>query len=416
MSKLTDVKCKSAKLGEHADGDGLYLVVRPSARPNAPHRRSWMLRVVNHNGRRRWIGLGKYPDVGLSQARQKAQDARRALAEGNDPSQRAKAAQRLAEAARNMTLREAIERTPVPTFRNAKSLWIRSHCLNVIFAPLHDRDVSAITSVDIAAILKPLRPWTASRAFTAVRGVFKYAAAALRPHGVVIRTPVDAGELDALGWRRKSRNSSEHHPAVHWNQMPEVVDVLNALEGADAACTLFIIATGVRAGSARVAKWTNINPETRVWRVPRPDLKDGDRRKLSFAVPLSDLALQALEKAPPRSRSPYVFGDAPITDHMLVCLVRRLRRRHDDWRDPDSGRPFTIHGFRSSLRTWAQGHRLDREVAEMTLGHEVYRDAEGAYVRGNLLEERRALLDAWSRHCQGETAPRNVIPMTRIVK
>jgi integrase len=370
-----------------------------------------MLRVVDHNGRRRWIGLGKYPDVGLSQARQKAQDARRALAEGNDPSQRAKAAQRLAEAARNMTLREAIERTPVPTFRNAKSLWIRSHCLDVIFAPLHDRDVSAITSVDIAKILKPLRPWTASRAFTAVRGVFKYAAAALRPHGVVIHTPVDAGELDALGWRRKSRNNSEHHPAVHWNKMPEVVDVLNALDGADAACALFIIATGVRAGSARVAKWANI--ERRVWRVPPPDLKDGDRRKLSFAVPLSDLALRALEKAPPRSQPPYVFGDAPITDHALVCLVRRLRRRHDDWRDPDSDRPFTIHGFRSSLRTWAQHRRVDREVAEMTLGHVFHGDVERSYVRGDLLEERRALLDAWSSHCRGE---RNVILMPRMVK
>jgi integrase len=409
MSELTNLQCQTASIGQHSDGDNLYLIVRPSSRPNAKPRRSWMLRITDHKGRRRWIGLGKYPDVKLSDARQKAQDARREIAKGNDPSQRAKAAEAAATAARSMTLREAIARAPVPAFRNAKSAAIRARCLNVIFAPLHDRDVSTITSVDIAAILKPLRPWTASRAFTAARGVFNYAAAALRPRGVIVHTPVDTGELDALGWKR--RRDGDHHPAIEWRRMFEVIEALEALEGADAACTMLIVATGVRAGSARVAKWANIDVEHRVWFVPPPDLKDGDRRKLPFIVPLSDLAIRALERAPPRSRSPYVFGDAPLTDHALVSLVRRLRLRHDDWRDPVSGKTFTIHGFRSSLRTWAQFHRFDRETAEMTLGHEVYRDVEGAYIRGDLLNERRKLLDEWARHCAGQSA--DVIPLRR---
>jgi integrase len=316
--------------------------------------------------------------------------------------QRAKAAQRAAEAARRMTFADAIKRAPTPTFRNAHSLSIRAHCLDVVFAPLHELDVSAITPNDICGILKTLHPWTASRAFTALRSVFNYAAVALRPHGVIINNPIIAAKLDALGWRRKSRNSSEHHPALHWDKMPEVIAELDALGDADAACTLFIIATASRAGSARLAKWENISLERRTWTVPRADLKDGDRRKLPFVIPLSDLAIRALKKAPPRSRSPYVFGGSPLTAHELVSLTRRLRRPHDDWRDPVSGKPFTIHGFRSSFRTWAQFHRRDREVAEMTLGHEVYRDVEGAYVRGDLLNERRKLLDEWACHCCGQ--------------
>jgi integrase len=148
--------------------------------------------------------------------------------------------------------------------------------------------------------------------------------------------------------------------------MPEVIAELDALDGADAACALFIIATCVRAGSARLAKWENINLERRVWTVPRADLKDAAHRTLPFIVPLSDLAIRALEKLPPRSKSSYVFGS--ITDQNLVLFTRRLRRRHDDWRDPVNRKPFTIHGFRSAFRTWAQARRFDRETAEITLG------------------------------------------------
>ena len=64
----------------------------------------------------------------------------------------------------------------------------------------------------------------------------------------------------------------------------------------------------------------------------------------------------------------------------LITLTRALRREHDDWRDPESGKPFVIHGLRSSFRSWAQFHRKDREIAELVLGPPVLRSG-GARIR-----------------------------------
>ena len=79
MPGLTDIDVRNAKTGEHTDADGLILVVRASRSGGKP-RRSWVLRIMA-GGHRRKLGLGVYPSVSLAQARQRAQDARRALAD-----------------------------------------------------------------------------------------------------------------------------------------------------------------------------------------------------------------------------------------------------------------------------------------------------------------------------------------------
>ena len=95
MSKLNQLKVKNAKPGTHEDGRGLRLVVSKSGASN------WILRIQS-NGRRREIGLGSTSDVGLAEARSKAEDMRSAIRAGLDP---------VAER------RKAI--TEVPTFKEA---------------------------------------------------------------------------------------------------------------------------------------------------------------------------------------------------------------------------------------------------------------------------------------------------------
>ena len=65
----------------------------------------------------------------------------------------------------------------------------------------------------------------------------------------------------------------------------------------------------------------------------------------------------------------------------------------------------TVHGFRSAFRDWA-GERttFPREVAEAALAHFVGDAVERAYRRGDALEKRRRLMDAWARLLE---APRN---------
>src|SRR5262245_28375836 len=82
--KLTDVQVRAAGAGTHGDGSGLYLAVKQGA---AGLTRSWLFRY-SIGSRSHWMGLGAYPDVTLARAREKAQDARRALSDGIDPLQR----------------------------------------------------------------------------------------------------------------------------------------------------------------------------------------------------------------------------------------------------------------------------------------------------------------------------------------
>lgn len=398
-----DTAIKSAEPGEHMVTGAIGLILRVHAAKDGSRTRSWIVRV-SVNGQRRRLGLGQYPTVALAAARQKAADAHRALADGIDPSVSAKRLERASEAARNVTLGKAIDEYLViaPPYKNHKSAEIRERALRGHFGSLHHRDVGAISAIDIAAILRTLSPQTAIKSHTAIRKVLDFAATALEPHGVVIVNPADPRRLRSVGWAPQPSGESTEHPALHWSAVPELVVELTKLEDVVAKCALLIVATAVRCKTARLAKWANIDFVRREWTPPLADLKDGKHHKRSFIVPLNAVALAALEAMRDRSSSRFVFANSaggPIMDGDITNLIRRLRRRHPDWLDPDSKLPFTFHGARASFRTWAEEMRpLDDKLAELSLGHKVHGEVAIRYIRTGLVEERRALLDAWGRH------------------
>ena len=411
----SDREVKAAKKGERTVTGATGLILRVHPGSDGKLTRNWIVRVTD-KGRRRRVGLGHYPTVTLAKARELATDAHRKIAQGIDPSQTARRQQQSAADARFLTLRKAIDdylAKAASTFKNPKSDEIRRRALLVHFGSLHAKDVAQIAPADIADVLRPLRPETASRAYTAIRAVLDYAEAVLRPRGVVIHNPASTRPLAALGWRRKSRKTHAPHPAVSWRIMPEVISETRKLNGVDAACMMFIIATCVRAGTAREAKWADFDFEEKTWAVQPADLKDGWRRKVPFVVPLNDLALDVLAAMREHSPSPYAFAGSPgrpIATGDLINLTRRLRRKHDNWRDPHTRKQFVIHGFRAAFKTWSREAGLDperfnhippREIAELILGHQIGSDVEQAYDRSAVLDARRTMLDLWASHCRG---------------
>ena len=405
----SDAAVQAADPGEHmVTADAAGLILRVHRAKNSVVTRTWIVRV-SVNGRRRRLGLGRYPAVGLAKARQLAQDAHRAAAEGDEPGQRAKRRQQASVAARKLTLSQAIDGWLAKAARpnkSAKSDRIRELALHKHFAPLHARDVSSITVADVAGVLRELAPETAVKSHTAVRAVFDYAIVMLEPHGVRFNNPADKRLLRHLGWSPKSRSENRPQPAIDWRLLPSVVSELGRMDGAAAACGILMIATGMRAKTARLAKWANIDLAARTWTPPLVDLKE-KHHKRPFVIPLSDLALDVLNR--PRT-SRFVFGS--LSESILNSFLRGLRRRHPEWVDSsDSERPFTLHGFRSSFRTWVEDKRReDGALAELSLGHKVHGEVAARYIRTGLVEERRALLDLWSRHLRGETAEVITLP------
>jgi integrase len=120
------------------------------------------------------------------------------------------------------------------------------------------------------------------------------------------------------------------------------------------------------------------------------------------------------------SSSPFIFssaGDTPLSDMALIMLLRRMCRMRP-WLDPISKRRITAHGFRSTFRSWCQkriatGSRWDREVVEIAMGHRFHGAVESAYARHDLLDERRELIDAWTRYLDAPPSGAEIIPMRR---
>jgi integrase len=106
----------------------------------------------------------------------------------------------------------------------------------------------------------------------------------------------------------------------------------------------------------------------------------------------------------------------PLSGMVMLILLRRMNAGSEPrWLDPASGKPITAHGFRATLKTWAdEVATFPHAVVEMALGHTVGNAVERAYRRTDLLDQRRGLLDAWARHCEPrEAGDSTVIPLRR---
>lgn len=84
MGNLAPRFCSTAGPGAYGDGDGLWFRVKPSKRAGRHFRKTWALRYT-WRGKVTEIGLGRYPEISLSEARERALEARRMVARGIKP-------------------------------------------------------------------------------------------------------------------------------------------------------------------------------------------------------------------------------------------------------------------------------------------------------------------------------------------
>jgi integrase len=111
---------------------------------------------------------------------------------------------------------------------------------------------------------------------------------------------------------------------------------------------------------------------------------------------------------------------APLSDAAMATVIDRMNAANKEsglpmWIDPRVNRPIVPHGFRSSFRDWAaERTAFPREIAEKALAHIVGDETERAYQRGDLLDKRRRLMDAWAAYCaKVETPGAEILPIAR---
>ncbi len=379
-----------------------------------------MLRYQISNARRD-KGLGSYPAVGLKEARLKASADRSLIAKGLDPIEERRA------------LRKASR--PVPTFgeiaqrviadaqsqsTNAKVRyqWAR-HLGPTYCGPLLARPVHEITTLDIAAALRPVwrtKPEVARKLYPAIRRVFDRARVILRDdHGIAMPdNPARWQDLKAMGFDVPAKLTKGSHPSLPYSRMPAFMSELRRREAVAARALEFLILNNVRTDPVLKATWAEIDFEKSIWTVPLASLKDRKHRKEGFRVPLSERATEILQQMQQARVSRFIFpGQSPgkpFSNMAFLTLLKRMNARaNGKWIDPASTRPVTAHGFRATFRTWAEEvATVPHAVIEQAMGHQVGGQVERVYRRTDLLERRRMLMKAWAEFCSTAASGKDV--------
>ncbi len=374
---LTPARVKQEKRpGRYADGQGLYLHVSETGA------RWWLWRGTVH-ARRREIGLGSARLVSLAEAREIARTWRRIARDGGDPvveRDKNKRKSLTFEAAARKVWSEQI----VQPGRNEKyaKQWLGT-LRDYAFPTIGSLPVYAIRQSDILRILAPIwaeKPKTAQMVRQRLRTVLNWARTAGHREGV---NPVEGVE-DGLP---KQRHRVKHFTALPYDELPDLMRRLEAVEGVAAFALRFLILTAARSGEVRAMTWAEVDLENKVWEIPGERMKSGAAHR----VPLSEPAIEILRAArvlDPEKVFPGQRRGQPMHDMTIAAPLKRL---------DVAG---TVHGFRSTFRDWAaERTSAPREIAEMCLAHEVGNAVERAYRRSDLFDKRRSLMERWARWC-----------------
>ena len=369
--------------------------------------RSWILRTMV-GSKRRDIGMGGYPDVTLSQARDKARDLKEKIKAGIDPVEERRAARerlKLAQA-NSITFDKAAEKVLAIReieYKNAKHIAQWRSTLQTYASPIIGKlPVSDIEKGHIMQILEPIwkeKTETASRLRGRIENVLSWATASDHRTG---ENPARwKGNLDQLLSKPNKTKKIKHHKALPWQDIGAFMRDLKQREGIAAKSLEFLVLTAARSGEVRGANWDEIDFNSRLWIIPANRMKAGKEHQ----VPLSDEAIKLLKALPKMKGDDHLFpaprGGA-LSDMSISAVTKRMKV------------DAVPHGFRSTFRDWCEENtNFPHNVAEMALAHTIGDKVEAAYRRGDLLAKRTKLMRAWAKYCSTVQIKSDVVSINR---
>lgn len=340
------------------------------------------------------MGLGGFPDVPLAAARFKARNARDEISSGIDPiaQREAQASQLRARQATEKTFQQAAQAymdTHGDVWKNPKhrAQWgttLETYAYPVM-GKLLVRDVSQEHVLNVLEPIWKSKNETASRLRGRIEAVLDWATVRKYRSG---ENPARwKGHLDKLLAAPNKVQRVVHFRALPIDMMAGFMADLRQREGTAARALEFAILCASRSGEVRGVTWSEIDLEARVWTIPSDRMKAGKEHR----VPLSESAIRIIQRQPRLASSELVFA-APrggqLSDMTLSAVMRRM--------NVDA----VPHGFRSTFRDWiSERTSYPRDLAEQALAHTLENKVEAAYRRGDALEKRRELMQAWDDFC-----------------
>lgn len=398
--KLTAVQVKNQKApGMYSDGGGLYLRVTKTGS------KSWMFRWRDKStGKLRDMGLGAIDDYSLAKAREAAEGARETVQEGRDPiaerdSQKAQRAAQAAtvtpiDATQGVTFDQAakqyIDSKVEPESKNAKHVQQWRNTLEEYASPVIGKmPIDQITMGDILKILDPIwktKTETATRVRQRLERILGWATVMEYRSG---ENPARwENYLDNVLPSPKKVKNVKHFDSLPYSDLPEFMKELRKRPATSARALEFLILTAARSGDVRGALWSEIDEKAKLWAIPAERMK----MKREHTIPLSPAAMKVLENQKGEHEE-FIFpnqrGTGCLSNMAMETLLRRMKRKDG----------ITVHGFRSTFKTWCQekASKYPDEASELQLAH-VNNDAtRAAYARSQLIDIRAKLMNDWAK-------------------
>ena len=405
---LTDIQVNKSKRKENdyklSDGGGLHLLVSKSGG------KLWRMQY-RFDGKQKMLSFGQYPAITLAEARQRREDARKLLANGQDPGAIKKAIQEAAavSAAIETTTFEKVARE---WYAKNEPVWSTGHTATVktrlekdVFTQIGSNPVASVTASDVRELL--LRVEARGAVDTALRikiicgQVFRYAVA----HGHLEHDPSAALKPREIFQKRETK----HHAAI---TDPKALAPL--LRDIDEYAGGFVVKSALklapmlfaRPGELRKMEWSEIDLDAAEWSLPATKMKT----RQPHMVPLSRQAVSILRELHQLTGcGQYVFpgrtSSRPMSENTINAALRYMGY---------DSTLMTGHGFRAVARTILDEVLKFRvDIIEHQLAHAV-KDANGrAYNRTSFLEDRRTMMQQWADYLDGLKAGAKVIPMKR---
>ncbi len=402
---LTDVAIRSAKRREKpyklSDAAGLFLLVQPSGG------KLWRLKY-RIDGREKKLGLGTYPDVGLSEARKRRDEAREMIAAGKDPSREKQRAKVRARLDSGNTFTAIAEEYCAKRKRDGEKAWAPAtatrseYLLSLLNGTIGRLAINEIEPADVLGAIRKIESKgnleSARRTLQLASAVFRYAVATARLASDPTRDL--RGALTAP--------TVTHYGAV--TDASRVGELLRAIDGYEGqgfvkAAMQLAPHVFVRPGELRHAEWSEIDLEGALWIIPADKMK----MRKPHHVPLSRQAVAQL-RAMHEVTGPtgYVFPSIrtrtrPMSDNTINAALRRMGYASDE---------MTAHGFRAMASTLLnESGKWHPDAVERALAHKDSDKVRAAYHRGAHWDERVRMAQWWSDYLDVLRKGADIVPI-----
>lgn len=388
IHKLTVKQVMTLPDGSYADGNGLHLIVQDNGTS-----RSWKYRRMKD--RREFnVGLGAVRLLSLEAARKLVDRINDALSEGIHPKaylqslippRQKEEKQPCLNDVFEKAMRDIVKvkRWRTPT---TEAIWRRVSRMYTL--PLiGDIPLDKITHKEVLKVLKPIwetKHETAIRAMYSLECFLNWA----ELHGY--RSGENPAKWNGklalflsrpfMGWEKK------HHKAISIEEIPMLCERLWRSPKLGHKAVLLGILTATRLNEFRKAKWEEFDFENRIWTIPSARRKDG--RPFPHRVPLSNETIALLEQLSHKT-------DCLFPGRKDTFINRNTPNQALRW----TGFKGTMHGMRSTFRDWAAITRQDLFASEIALSHNFGTQTTMSYLRTDMLDERRVIMQRWADHC-----------------